>query len=349
MEKLWLQRGVWLALGLAAAWLAGKIIVPLLLPFALGTVLALAAQPARRYVQRLTALSYGPACAVGLSLTLAGLGVALWLLGLLAARQLGAAAQAAPQIGQTLLQSASQLQDRLLDTLQNVPEPVRPALQKAVLESFSDGSALIRQIADRIPGAVATTVGTVSGWALTLGTGILSAYMIALRLPRLRRFAAEHLPEKWSRQTVPALRNMKKALTGYGKAQLKLMGLTFGILTVGFLLMKIPYALLWAGLIALVDAVPVLGTGTVLLPWALLELAQGAPVRALSLTLLYGAAWLCRTVLEPRLVGRQIGLDPLWTLVAFYGGYRLWGLPGMILAPMAAAVCKGAWDSGVHK
>ena len=110
-----------------------------------------------------------------------------------------------------------------------------------------------------------------------------------------------------------------------------------GLLLCGFLLLRIPSAPLIALLTALVDALPVLGTGTVLLPWALVSLLGGGAVRALGLLGLYVCAALVRSVLEPRLVGSHLGLDPLVTLIAMYCGYRLWGLAGMLLLPLVAA------------
>ena len=99
-------------------------------------------------------------------------------------------------------------------------------------------------------------------------------------------------------------------------------------------LLGIQYAPLWAMAVSVVDALPILGTGTVLVPWSLVCLVQHNTGRALGLVGLYIATALTRSTLEPRLVGRQLGLDPLVTLIALYVGFRLWGLPGMILSPL---------------
>ena len=98
-------------------------------------------------------------------------------------------------------------------------------------------------------------------------------------------------------------------------------------------------------LTAVVDAVPLLGTGTVLVPWALVSFLSGEPVRAVGLLGGYVTALLTRSALEPKLLGRQLGLDPLAALVALYIGFRLWGFGGMILAPIltvtARELCRG--------
>jgi predicted PurR-regulated permease PerM len=105
---------------------------------------------------------------------------------------------------------------------------------------------------------------------------------------------------------------------------------------VGFLVLRIPGAIGWAALVAVVDAIPVLGTGTVLIPWSLVCFLQGDSLRAVGLLGTYVAGFLLRSVLEPRLVGKQLGLDPLVTLMAMYAGYRLWGILGMLLSPLIA-------------
>lgn len=102
----------------------------------------------------------------------------------------------------------------------------------------------------------------------------------------------------------------------------------------GLILLRVPYSALWSLVIALVDAIPMLGTGTILVPWAGFCLLEHHTARALGLLGLYLAATLTRSTLEPRLVGRQLGLDPLLTLAALYAGFRLWGVGGMLLAPI---------------
>jgi predicted PurR-regulated permease PerM len=105
---------------------------------------------------------------------------------------------------------------------------------------------------------------------------------------------------------------------------------------VGFWLLGISRSLVLAGLIAILDAFPVLGVGTVLIPWALLCLLREETIRGIGLLALYAVVWLSRSILEPRLIGKGLGLDPLVTLMAIYAGWKLWGISGMLLAPILA-------------
>ena len=104
-----------------------------------------------------------------------------------------------------------------------------------------------------------------------------------------------------------------------------------------------------AALVALVDAIPIFGTGTVLLPWAAISSLSGSHSLALGLVLLYGVITVVRNVLEPRLVGGTLGLHPLAALAAMYVGFQAFGVLGMILAPILAVLGKGLWDSGLFR
>ena len=112
------------------------------------------------------------------------------------------------------------------------------------------------------------------------------------------------------------------------------------------LLMRQEYALLLAALIALIDALPVFGTGTVLVPWAAVECLLGAVPRGIALLALFAVISVVRSVLEPKLMAAQAGLPPLASLCAMYVGFCAMGVAGMVLAPMALMLVKQLRDGG---
>ena len=170
--------------------------------------------------------------------------------------------------------------------------------------------------------------------ALTLGTAILSAYMFSAKLPVLRRQFLSRLSQTRLRTVLDTLTRVRHAASGWLLAQCKLISVTFGIVLAGMLLLRIPSPLLTALGISLVDMLPVLGTGTVLIPWSLLKLLGGDIPRCIGLLGIYLTVTLIRSGLEPKLLSRQLGMDPLLTLISLYVGFRLWGIGGMILAPL---------------
>lgn len=339
-----LRKFLYLALALAALWAGVRYLLPVLLPFFLGALLALAAEPAVSFGAKKLHLPRPLSAGLGVGMTLVLLLGILSFLGALLVRELGTLANTIPDIAETAQQGLTLLQDWLIGLANRLPDTISSLLTGSVLELFSSGSALLGQVAARLPGLVASVLGWLPDGALGLGTGIIAGFMISSRLPKLRQAFSQRLPKRWEETWPPALKRVRHTLGGWLKAQVKLSALTYGIVAVGLLILGIPYGLLWALPVALVDAVPLLGTGTVLLPWALVSLLQGDSLRALGLLLTYAAAMVTRTVLEPRLVGRQIGLDPLVTLLAMYAGYRFFGILGLLLAPMLTAAIKTVTD-----
>lgn len=336
------QKYLYLLCALFAVWLGARYALPVILPFLLGALLALAAEPAVRFATDRLHLPRWAGAGLGVSMTLIVLAGILWLLGSLLVREVGTLAQALPDLQETTQQGLDLLQNKVTQLSERMPAGLGKLLSGSVSDLSDSGAALFEQTAQRLPGLVSSAVGKVSQGFIGLGTGLLSAFLISSRLPALRSALRQKLPERWKTTVLPALRRVRVAFMGWLKAQGILMLLTFCVVCVGFLLLRVPYGPVLALIIAVVDAVPMLGTGTVLLPWALVWLLQGQALKALGLVAIFGVSALARSVLEPKLVGKHMGLDPLVTLFAMYAGFRFFGLWGLILAPMSAAAIKAA-------
>ena len=317
---------------LLAAWLGLRLVLPLMYPFLLGALLALGAEGAADFLERRLRLPRFLAAGLAVGALVAGLGGLLLLLAALAVSQLGGLCEALPSIAATVRSGLELLENRLLSLGAGLP-----GYRQAITGLFSDGEELVTKVGRLVLGRAGAILTRLPGQTLSLGTALLSGFMICAKLPSIRtRLRA--------RRADPRLEALQKALgklknTGklYLCSQLKLMGVTFCLLFAGFSLLRVGYPLLIALLVTLVDALPVLGTGSILIPWALVCFLEGSAARALGLLGLYATAALTRSVLEPKLVGSHLGLDPLVTLMAMYCGLRLWGLGGMLLLPMLAA------------
>lgn len=327
---------------LVAAWLTIRYALPVLLPFLLGALLALAAEPAVHFSTRRLHLPRWAGAGLGVSLTLIVLVGLFWLFGSAVIREMGVLAQALPDLQDTARQGIDLLKNTVVTLSEKMPANLGGFLSDAAASVAGSSSTLMEQTVLRLPGLLTSAVGKMSQGLIGLGTGLISAFLISARLPRLRQSLSTMIPSSWRERFFPALSRIRKTLGGWLKAQGLLLLVTYAIVCVGFLLLRIPYGPIWAVLIALVDAVPMLGTGTVLLPWALVSLLQGSGLQALGLVGIFLLATVSRSALEPRLLGKHIGLDPLITLLAMYAGYRFFGFWGLILAPISAAAVKAA-------
>ena len=330
------RKFVTFTLFLLGLWLGVQFLLPLGLPFLLGAGLALAAEPVVDFLCRTARLPRAAAVGVGVTATIAFLSLLVFLVCALVLRELGQLVKVLPDL-EGAARSGMELAHRgLLGMADRLPPSMEQVLRRNVDAMFSGGTELVDRGVGYVLGLAGGVLSHVPDSALVLGTAIISGYMICGKLPRIRAWIRGRIPRQRLEKVLGTLKRMKGAVLGWMKAQCKLAGVTWAILSAGFLILRIPYAPLWALLVAAMDMLPVLGTGAVLLPWALVCLLQGDHAQAIGLAGTYTVVALTRSALEPKLVGKQLGLDPLVTLFALYAGYRIWGLGGMLISPLLA-------------
>lgn len=320
------------------AWLSVRYLLPLFSPFLLGSALALAAEPMVSFLTKKTHVPRPVSAGIGVSMAFCFLAMLLLMLCAFLVRELGMLTNVIPDLEQTARSGLSLVQNWLLQLSAHTPKSIQPLLQENVTAFFSDGAALLDKVVSYLLSFAGSILGHVPDSALSLGTAIIAAFLISAKLPRIKKWLLHRIPKEKLRSLLETARRLKKVIGGWLTAQAKLVGVTFIILCLGFVILRIRYALLWAIGVCLVDAFPVLGTGTILLPWSLICLLQGDTPRAIGIAGIYIVASLTRSMLEPKLLGRHLGLDPLVTLMAIYAGYKLWGIGGMILAPMLTVI-----------
>lgn len=342
MRSATLRKLLALPIILILLWMGVRYLLPILSPFLLAALLALAAEPVVRVLQKRSRIPRALATGIGVTVTLVVLILILMVLVALLLRQLRTLTGVVPDLEDAALQGMDSLEIWLLDLAQRMPQGLQDTATQRVRDFFSDGTALLDQVTTRLLGLASGVLAQLPDSVLGVGTWLLAGYMISAKLPKLKIWLRSKLPESWHKEYLPMLQRLKRSVSGWLLAQAKLMSITFVTLCIGFLILQISYAPLWAAVISLVDALPVLGTGMVLVPWSFVCYLQGDSVRAIGLLGVYAAASLLRSILEPRFVGKHLGLDPLVTLLAMYTGYRLWGLGGMILSPLLAVVVTGA-------
>lgn len=174
-------------------------------------------------------------------------------------------------------------------------------------------------------------VGNIAEGFLMVIITILSAYFFTAERNNLAAGLKRRLPESAINYWRLIYNNFASAFGGYFKAQFKIMLVLTVIMFIGFEILKINYSFLAALGIALLDVLPVFGTGAVLWPWAIYDVLSGQYVRAIGLVVIYLICQVVKQLLQPKMVGDSIGLNPLATLLFMFIGYRLYGVFGMII------------------
>lgn len=331
-------------------WLFLGCLLPFLFPFLIGLGLALAAEPLTGYLSRRLHLPRSAAAGIGVSCTFLIFSAIVYLILSLLFLGLSTLGKILPTLAETTVSGLTLLEQWLLSLADRSPQVLSPFFKKHVLALFSDGTAFLDQGVKFVLGMAGGILTHIPDRAFTLFTGLISGFMISAKLPKLKKMLKNKLSLERLQTVLKFLRRLKSTAFQWLLAQLKLTGVTLLILTLGLILLNIPYAPLWALAITLLDALPLLGTGIVLIPWSIISFLSADTPRALGLLAIYITAMLTRSTLEPRFIGKQLGLDPLITLAAIYCGYRLWGFPGMILSPLLAVTAFNlipqAADSG---
>lgn len=318
-------------------WLGIRYLLPAFLPFLMGGGLALAAEPGVRFLCDKLHLPRSAAAGISVSAVFTLICILIMLIFAVLFRELGLLAGILPDMESMAMEGLDALKCWLLTLANRMPQSLRPLLERNVTDLFSGGSALLDRITRYALGLAGALLTALPDSALSLGTALISAFLISAKLPGIR----DRISSGRIQALTDALLRFRSTAGLWMLAQLKLSTVTCVLLILGFVLLRIPFAPVWALTVALVDAFPILGTGTVLLPWSVVCLLQHDGARALGLLGIYIVVSLTRSILEPRFIGRQLGLDPLVTLIAMYLGFRLWGVPGMVLAPVLAISAAG--------
>lgn len=253
-------------------------------------------------------------------------------------------------IGWFVIEKAGLLIDYLLgfgDVLKNISETVYKLLSRFYTEFNS--SAFEKVIADTTSNFTTKAVSIVSNIVTSIiknipklffsaiVTVVASCY-IAKDYDRLKQFIKGIISEKIYKNSV-IIKNIftdciLKFLFGY----LKLSALTFIELLIGFFLLGIKRFFLIALLVSFVDLLPVFGTGTVLLPWSVILFLQHDYKLAFGIAVLYVIVSIVRNFAEPKIIGKQIGINPLFTLISMFVGLKIAGIAGAIIFPIAMIV-----------
>ena len=225
------------------------------------------------------------------------------------------------------------------DWLQNILEPIDMTLAQLVNEVGKTVASTMAKYATQASGwavkALATGVVSIPGALVTIIVTIVSSFYIAADYKTVIAFLKRLIPGSHRDKVVQVVGYAEHAVVVYIKSYLVLFCLTAAELWLGFTLLDVPYKLGLAVGIALFDLMPILGVGGILMPWGTIGLLLGNFKIGIGIWALYLIITAVRNAVEPKLVGKQIGLHPLATLVAMVVGLKLAGLPGMLLLPIS--------------
>ena len=208
-------------------------------------------------------------------------------------------------------------------------------------------AAKLSQVLTSLAGSVVTILSSLPELLMFAMFTIIATYFFARDKEAIKGFLSRQLTTASFGKLTSLKDSMLHSLAGFLKSQAILMTLTFVECFIGLSLIGIRYAFVLAILIAVVDILPVLGSGTVLVPWGVVSLLLGHARTGAALLVLYAVITVVRYVVEPRVIGDQLGLHPLVALIAMFVGLKAFGVTGLILGPAIVVTAIAVMDAGL--
>jgi sporulation integral membrane protein YtvI len=211
-------------------------------------------------------------------------------------------------------------------------------------------TSTVSSLTSWIPGALLGIIGKLPSLMIFLLITVISCFYFSSDIDRINQKTVSLLPMKIQKKVPDIKKRLFKRISGYVRAYFILLLLTFGELLVGFSVLRVPYPLILAVVISILDILPLLGVGTVLIPWALIEILFAKDYyTGIGLFIIYVIITVVRQITEPKIVAGSLGLPPLLTLIAMYAGLKLFGFFGIIIGPFLVLIVKSInefWGGG---
>lgn len=316
------------------------------MPFVIGWVIASIASPVVNWLEKRMKLIKKWGSALIIIGVLGVLGLLIYLLVSTISREIISLIQNMPDMYQDLEAGMETIGENLKGIFHLLPVGVQEGWHTMMNNLEQTMGDMIGRLSEpTVSAAGRFAKGIPSALIATIVT-FISAYFFIAQREDVIRLAKKIAPNALVTRMTMVTDNLKYAVGGYFRAQLKIMVVVYMLLLAGFLLLGIHFAFLLAFLIAFLDFLPFFGTGTALIPWAVYKFMMGNYKLVIGLLILYGVTQLVRQLIQPKLVGDSMGLNPLVTLVLLYAGYKAGGVFAMIFAVPAGLIVINLHKAG---
>lgn len=344
--KVLMNLGIALIILLLLIFVLPKVLV-FFMPFVIGWIIALIANPLVRFFEEKINIKRKAGTAFVIIAVIALVILAAYLVGTQITRQVIGLINELPDMWDSIEEDFRAI-GRNLDVLYSrFPKEVRLAIEDI-------GAEMDGYVGGLVSRAGTPTLEAVGNFAKHLPTAIvgiimclLSAYFFVADREFITVNVKKHMPEAVMYRYYMMSRSLKRAVGGYFKAQFKIEIWMYLLLAAGLWILKVDYVLLIALGIAILDFFPIFGTGTVLIPWAVIKILSADYKMALGLLIIWCGGQLARQIIQPKIVGDSIGVPPIPTIFLLFIGYKAGGVFGMIIAVPIGIIFANMYEEGV--
>lgn len=317
------------------------------MPFVVGWIIAMIANPLVRFLDKRLKIRRKHGSAIIIVVVLAAVCALLYLVIALLVREATELVNDAPAIFEAVQGRFALLGDKFGVFYDRLPTDMQQMVDSLISSIAAGAESILTKIEVGGLDGVGNVVSSVVDVLLYSIIGILASYFFIADRDNISAWLKEKMPQSWYQSYELIKNNFALAVGGYFKAQFKIMLVLVVVIFAGLLIMGINHSFLFALLIAALDFFPVLGTGTILWPWMVIELLSGNYWRTVGLLAIYVVCQILRQILQPKMVGDNVGMSPLLTLFVMFVGYKIRGVFGMIVALPVGVVTLNLYRAGL--
>lgn len=312
-------------------WLVPKVLV-FFMPFVIGWIIAWIATPAAKFVEEKLKIKRKMGSAVVIILVIGAVVLVAYLVGAKLLHELVGFLQDLPTMWTALENDINEIAAKFSTLYVKLPIEVQETLNGLGAQASEFGADLVSKISSPTLEAVSNFAKKLPTVVIGIIMCLLSAYFFVAEREALSETVRNLLPDTLEYKLGLMKNSVIGAVGGYFKAQFKIEVWIYLLLVIGFFILDVKYALLIGVGVALLDFLPFFGTGTVMLPWAIIKFLSADYKMTIGILLIWGISQLVRQIIQPKIVGDSIGVPPIPTLFLLYIGYRFGGVVGMIVA-----------------
>lgn len=316
-------------------------------PFVVGGIIALIVNPVVRFMEKRIKIVRRAGSAVVIILTIALVVFLGYIVISMLIEQLVGFGGNLPDVWQGVSDTMTEISKSFDRYVARMPITVRDWVTDFFAGFNDNTTSFVQGLGTPMAEAATTFAKNFPLVLISIIMSILSAYFFVAEREYLVNMVKKLTPDTLLNRWDVVYTALKDAVGGYFRAQFKIMGVVFVILLVGMMVLGIDYAILLALLIALLDFLPFFGTGAVMWPWAIYQFLEQDYKMAIGLLIIWGVSQLIRQLIQPKMVGDSIGLEPIPTLILLYVGFRVGGAFGLIIAVPLGMIILSLYRAGM--
>ena len=316
------------------------------MPFVAGWIVALMAGPLVHFFEEKIKLKREAGSAFVIIVIIALVVLLIYVVCAQLFQQVSGLLGALPEMLEDVEEDFNSIGKSLNGLLAKLPGDIQLNLQGSRLELDNYMGDLLEHLGSPTIEAAGNLAKVLPGIFIGVIMALLSAYFFVAERHQLNDWFRKYMPASVQMRYRIIRRSLGKSVGGYFKAQLKIEVWMYFLLLIGLGILRVNYFGLIALGIAFLDFLPFLGTGTVLIPWAVIRILTAQYKTAIGLLVIWGVGQLARQLIQPKIVGDSIGVPPLPTLFLLYIGYKLGGVLGMILAVPLGLLVYSLYEEG---